>query len=61
MVFIPNAFRKYRMRLPGFELPEAIWRAVGEFDDELPKMLDAMGNRFQGKPAGTSDLNLPLG
>ncbi|HEX4168981.1 MAG TPA: hypothetical protein VHZ55_26250 [Bryobacteraceae bacterium] len=49
------------MRLPGFELPEAIWRAVGEFDDELPKMLDAMGNRFQGKPAGTSDLNLPLG
>ena len=43
------------MRLPGFELPEAIWQAQGEFDDELAKRLDGMADRFEGKPAGAGE------
>jgi multidrug resistance protein MdtO len=56
MLFITRiALWKYRMRLPGFELPETIWRAQGEFDDELAKTLDAMADRFEGKPAGARE------
>ncbi|HEX4170476.1 MAG TPA: FUSC family protein [Bryobacteraceae bacterium] len=52
MLFIIRiALFKYRMRLPGFELPEGIWQAQGGFDDELAKTLDAMADRFEGKPA----------
>jgi multidrug resistance protein MdtO len=43
------ALSKYRMRLPGFELPERIWQAQHEFDDELAKTLDAMADRFEGQ------------
>jgi multidrug resistance protein MdtO len=45
------ALWKYRMRLPGFELPETVWLAQREFDDELAKTLDAMADRFEGPPA----------
>jgi multidrug resistance protein MdtO len=51
MLFITRiALSKYRMRLPGFELPETIWQAQREFDDELAKTLDTMADRFEGQP-----------
>jgi multidrug resistance protein MdtO len=49
---------RYRMRLPGFELPETIWLAQREFDDELAKTLDAIADRFQGKPAAVRESRL---
>src|SRR5262249_34703398 len=49
---------KYRMRLPGFELPEAVWPAQHEFDDELAKTLDAMADRFEGQPAARRESRL---
>jgi multidrug resistance protein MdtO len=39
----------YRMRLPGFELPEAIRLAQQEFDAELAKTLDWIADRLEGK------------
>jgi multidrug resistance protein MdtO len=52
------ALWKYRMRLPGFELPEAVWAAQREFDDELAKTLDAMADRFEGQPAARRESRL---
>jgi multidrug resistance protein MdtO len=46
---------KYRLRLPGFELPEAIRVAQREFDDNLAKMLDGMADRIEGKPPQEKD------
>ena len=43
------ALWKYRVRLPGFDLPEPIWQAQREFDDELAKTLDALADRFEGR------------
>jgi multidrug resistance protein MdtO len=43
---------KYRMRFPGFELPEATWQAQREFDDELANTLDAIADSFEGQAAG---------
>jgi len=39
--------RKYRLQLPGFELPEAVHVAQQEFDDRLARMLDAMAARME--------------
>ena len=52
------ALWKYRLRLPGFELPEAVWLAQREFDDELAKTLDAMADRFEGQPAARRESRL---
>ncbi|MBV8552695.1 MAG: FUSC family protein [Acidobacteriaceae bacterium] len=50
MLFLTRiALWKYRMRLPGFELPETISSAQEEFDGELAKTLDAMASRLEGK------------
>jgi multidrug resistance protein MdtO len=43
---------KYRMRFPGFQIPETIWLAQREFDGEVAKTLDAIADRFEGQPAG---------
>jgi len=43
------ALWKYRMRLPGFELPETVWLAQREFDHELAKTLDSIADRFEGQ------------
>jgi multidrug resistance protein MdtO len=43
------ALLKYRLQLPGFELPEAVRVAQREFDDELAKMLEDMASRMQDK------------
>jgi multidrug resistance protein MdtO len=50
------ALLKYRLRLLGFELPEAVRVAQQEFDDNLAKMLDGMADRMEGKaPEGKDD------
>jgi multidrug resistance protein MdtO len=40
---------KYRLQLPGFELPEGLREAQLEFDDELARTLESMADRFEGK------------
>ena len=49
---------EYRLRLPGFELPEPIWLAQREFDYELGKTLDAIADRFEGQPASETGTEL---
>ena len=49
------ALLKYRLQLPGFELPETVRVAQQEFDDQLAKMLDGMANSIDGEPTGTMD------
>jgi multidrug resistance protein MdtO len=46
---------KYRLRLHGFELPEAVQVAQREFDDNLAKMLDGMADRMEGKAPEEKD------
>jgi multidrug resistance protein MdtO len=46
---------KYRLQLPGFELPEAVDAAQQEFDNQLAKRLDDMANRIDGAAPGTKD------
>ncbi|MCU1259919.1 MAG: hypothetical protein JWO80_2804, partial [Bryobacterales bacterium] len=46
---------KYRLQLPGFELPESVRAAQREFDDQLAKRLDGMANRIGGEAAGAKD------
>jgi multidrug resistance protein MdtO len=40
---------KYRVQLPGFELPEAIAVQQREFDDRLAESLDALADRVEGR------------
>ncbi len=49
------ALLKYRLQLPGFELPEPVRVAQQEFDDRLARMLDGMADRIEGKPAEGPD------
>jgi multidrug resistance protein MdtO len=49
MIFITRlVLWKYRVRLPGFELPEAIQPAQEEFDNRLAKALEGMADRTEG-------------
>jgi len=49
MLFITRVVLwKYRVRLPGFELPEAIQSAQVEFDNNLATALDGMADRLNG-------------
>jgi multidrug resistance protein MdtO len=47
------ALLKYRVQVPGFELPEPVRVAQQEFDNRLAGMLDGMADRMEGKPQGT--------
>jgi multidrug resistance protein MdtO len=40
---------KYRVQLPGFELPDVIAEQQREFDDRLAESLDAMAARMEGR------------
>lgn len=40
---------KYRLHLPGFELPEPMQAAQHEFDDSVAAMLENMADRLEGK------------
>ncbi|HXO32601.1 MAG TPA: FUSC family protein, partial [Candidatus Acidoferrales bacterium] len=53
MLFIMRvALWKYRIRIPGFELPAPVAAAQQEFDEHLADVLDGMADRMSGK---TSD------
>jgi multidrug resistance protein MdtO len=49
------ALVKYRLQLPGFELPEIARVAQQEFDNRLAGMLDGMADRMEGKPPEGTD------
>jgi multidrug resistance protein MdtO len=49
------ALLKYRLRLPGFELPPAVAARQREFDDHLAKVLDGMAERLGGKASQRKD------
>jgi multidrug resistance protein MdtO len=49
------ALVKYRLQLPGFELPEPARAAQQEFDNRLAGMLDGMADRMEGKPPQATD------
>jgi multidrug resistance protein MdtO len=49
------ALVKYRLQLPGFELPETVRVAQQQFDDRLARMLDRMADRMEGKPPKETD------
>jgi multidrug resistance protein MdtO len=46
---------RYRVRLPGFELPEAIQPAQAEFDNRLATELDRMADRWNGDESAQKD------
>jgi multidrug resistance protein MdtO len=50
-----TALLKYRLQLPGFELPESVRAAQQAFDNQLAKTLDGMANRIDGEVAGPKD------
>jgi len=53
---------KYRLNLPGFELPETVRAAQQEFDEWLAQMLDSMADRIEGKtPRTTASHESPIG
>jgi multidrug resistance protein MdtO len=49
------ALLKYRLQLPGFELPDSARVAQQKFDDRLARMLDGMADRMEGKPPDGTD------
>ena len=50
MLFLMEiAWLKYRLQLPGFELPEGLREAQLEFDDEFARTLESMADGFDGK------------
>lgn len=55
LFLIRTTLLKYRLQLPGFELPEAVRLAQQQFDDESAKILERMANRLDGKPAQGED------
>jgi multidrug resistance protein MdtO len=46
------ALIKYRLRLPGFELPEDVERAQQSFDTQVGQSLNLMADRLEGESAG---------
>jgi multidrug resistance protein MdtO len=49
------ALLKYRLQLPGFELPPPVRVAQQEFDDHLAKVLDDMADRLESKASARKD------
>jgi multidrug resistance protein MdtO len=59
MLFVTRiALLKYRLQLPGFELPENVSVAQREFDDELANTLETIADRFEGKATGMRESGL---
>jgi multidrug resistance protein MdtO len=46
-----TALIKYRLRLPGFELPQAVEQAQQAFDTQVGQMLNHMADRLEGNRA----------
>jgi multidrug resistance protein MdtO len=52
LLFITEiALWKYRVRLPGFELPHTVGAAQRAFDDELARTLEGIADRIEGRPS----------
>lgn len=50
MVFVARiALLKYRLHLPGFELPAPVEAAQRDFDERLAAMMEAIADRLEGK------------
>src|SRR5580704_2114798 len=45
----------YRVRLPGFDLPDPIRSAQREFDEAFARLCGGMANQLEGKPAEVRD------
>jgi multidrug resistance protein MdtO len=62
MLFVTRiALLKYRLQLPGFELPERVRVAQREFDEGLARALDGIADQLEGKPRrGTESLEVTL-
>jgi multidrug resistance protein MdtO len=58
MIFVTQiALWKYRARVPGFEVPEAVAGAQKEFDESLAGMLDGMAHWMEARtPVESQDL-----
>jgi multidrug resistance protein MdtO len=57
MLFLTQvALWKYRVQLPGFELPKPVAAAHREFDERLAEVLDGMADRMEGR-ASEGDKN----
>jgi len=55
------ALLKYRLQLPGFELPEPVRLAQQQFEGCLARTLDGMADRVQGRAReGTQNLEIAL-
>jgi hypothetical protein len=56
MLFLTRiALWKYRVQLPGFELPKPVAMAQEEFDHRLAATLDGMADQMEGKTSEGSD------
>jgi multidrug efflux pump subunit AcrA (membrane-fusion protein) len=56
MLFITRvALWRYRLQVPGFEMPAPVARAQQEFDKRLADVLDGMANRMSGKTSDRHD------
>jgi multidrug resistance protein MdtO len=49
-----TALWKYRMRLPGFTVPDAVVSAQTEFDNEVANTLESVADCLEGKASGTN-------
>jgi multidrug resistance protein MdtO len=56
VVFLTRiALLKYRLGLPGFQLPPDLAAAQADFDRELAKRIDQMADRLEGKTSPSDD------
>ena len=56
LLFITRvALFKYRLQLPGFELPGALRRAQQDFDEQLARTLERIADRLESKPSDSTD------
>ncbi len=56
VVFLTRiALLKYRLGLPGFQLPAPLAAAQAEFDRDLAKRIDGIADRLEGKSAQSDD------
>jgi multidrug resistance protein MdtO len=49
---------KYRMQLPGFELPVTLVSAQSEFDEQVANTLEGIADRFEAKASGSGQARL---
>jgi multidrug resistance protein MdtO len=57
VIFVTRiALLKYRLRIPGFELPEKMLAAQREFDEWLAQLLDGIADRLEGKASRQNEI-----